>query len=94
MFRPNRPSSGVQVVVVKESVAHCKAVLFLLTGCLGLVLVMWVNDCFNFGVLELHMFALFVMWDVLCCRSQWPPGLRQELSSLSRTVGSWVGIPL
>jgi hypothetical protein len=27
MFRPNRPSSGVQVVVSKESATHCKAVL-------------------------------------------------------------------
>jgi hypothetical protein len=28
MFWPNRPSSGVQVVVMKESAAHCNAVLF------------------------------------------------------------------
>jgi hypothetical protein len=27
-------------------------------------------------------------------RSQWPLGLRHELSSLSRTLGSWVRIPL
>jgi hypothetical protein len=27
-------------------------------------------------------------------RSQWPRGLRHELSSLSRTLGSWVRIPL
>jgi hypothetical protein len=32
MFRPNRPSSGVQVVVIKVSAAHYKAVLFLLYG--------------------------------------------------------------
>jgi hypothetical protein len=28
MFRPNWPSSGVQVVVVKESAAYCNAVFF------------------------------------------------------------------
>jgi hypothetical protein len=28
MFRPNRPSSGVQVVTMKESAAHCNSVLF------------------------------------------------------------------
>jgi hypothetical protein len=27
-------------------------------------------------------------------RSQWPRGLRHELSSLTRTLGSWVRIPL
>jgi hypothetical protein len=28
MFRPNRPSSGVRVVTVKDSAAHCNAVFF------------------------------------------------------------------
>jgi uncharacterized membrane protein len=28
MFQPNHPSSGVQVVVVKGSAAHCNAVFF------------------------------------------------------------------
>jgi hypothetical protein len=28
----------------------------------------------------------------LLCRSQWPRGLRHELSSLARTLGSWVQI--
>jgi hypothetical protein len=28
MFQPNRPSSGVEIVVVKESAAHCNAVFF------------------------------------------------------------------
>jgi hypothetical protein len=28
------------------------------------------------------------------CQSQWPRGLRHELSSLSRTLGSWVRTPL
>jgi hypothetical protein len=27
-------------------------------------------------------------------RSQWPRGIRHELSSLARTLGTWVGIPL
>jgi hypothetical protein len=28
------------------------------------------------------------------CRSQWPRGIRRELSSLARALGSWVRIPL
>jgi hypothetical protein len=31
---------------------------------------------------------------VVSCRSQWPRGLKHELSSLARTLGSWVRIPL
>jgi hypothetical protein len=38
MFRPNRPSSGAQVVVMKESAAHCNAVLLFLYNYLGLIL--------------------------------------------------------
>jgi hypothetical protein len=32
--------------------------------------------------------------DVRPCRSQGPRGLRQQLSSLARNLGSWVEIPL
>jgi hypothetical protein len=56
MFCPNQPSSAVPVVVVKESTAHCKAVF--LCGCLGLLLVMWVNVRFFFDVLELLVSAV------------------------------------
>jgi hypothetical protein len=28
------------------------------------------------------------------CRSLWPRGLRRELSSLARTLGSWIRFPL
>jgi hypothetical protein len=28
MFRPNRPSSGVQVVMVKDAAPHCNAVFY------------------------------------------------------------------
>jgi hypothetical protein len=31
---------------------------------------------------------------ILLGRSQWPRGLRREMSSLARTLGSWVRIPL
>jgi uncharacterized protein (DUF111 family) len=64
IFGPNRPSSGVQVVVMKESAGHCSAVLFPLCGCLGLLRVMWLTICINFGVLELHVFVLPVIHDV------------------------------
>jgi hypothetical protein len=43
MFRPNRPSSGAHVLVVKDSAAHCKGVLFLLCVYPGLFLVMLLN---------------------------------------------------
>jgi hypothetical protein len=38
MFRPNCPASGVQVVVMKESAAHCNAVLLFLRNYIGLIL--------------------------------------------------------
>jgi hypothetical protein len=38
MFRPNQPSSGVQVVVMKESAAYCNAVLLILCSFRGLIL--------------------------------------------------------
>jgi hypothetical protein len=31
---------------------------------------------------------------IYTCRSQWPRGLRHKLSSLARTLASWVRIPL
>jgi hypothetical protein len=31
---------------------------------------------------------------LIICRSQWPRGLRYEMFSLARTLGSWVRIPL
>jgi hypothetical protein len=37
----------------------------------------------------------FVLWlQFVYCPSHWPRGLRHELSSLARTLGSWVGIQL
>jgi hypothetical protein len=51
MFRPNWPSSGVQIVVVKASAAHCNAIFFLsilvasvifgYVGCTWLLLVLF-----------------------------------------------------
>jgi hypothetical protein len=38
MFGPNRPSSGIQAVVMKESAVHCNAVLLFLCSFLGLFL--------------------------------------------------------
>jgi hypothetical protein len=38
MVRPNRASSGVPVVVMKESASHCDAVLLSLCSCFGLFL--------------------------------------------------------
>jgi hypothetical protein len=36
----------------------------------------------------------YVLVAVYLCRSQWPRSLRHELSSLTRTLGSWVRMPL
>jgi hypothetical protein len=60
-FRPNRPSSGVQVVI-KGSAAHCNAVFFVLFGCLGLLRLCRLTICINFGVLELQVFVLPVLY--------------------------------
>jgi hypothetical protein len=38
-------------------------------------------------------FLVFVTY-IPSCRSQWPRGLRHEMSSLARTLGSWVRTPL
>jgi hypothetical protein len=52
MFLPNQPSSGVQVVVMKESSARCNALLlFFSYKYLGLY-VMWVYRLFYLRVLE------------------------------------------
>jgi hypothetical protein len=37
IFRPNRPLSDVEVVVMKESTAYCNAVLLFLCNCLRLI---------------------------------------------------------
>jgi hypothetical protein len=41
----------------------------------------------------IYIFQAFKILNVVC-RSQWPRGLRHELSSLARTLGSWVRIAL
>jgi hypothetical protein len=41
-FRPNWPSSGVQVVMVKDSAARCNEGFFLLLQLPLVILVMWV----------------------------------------------------
>jgi hypothetical protein len=41
-------------------------------------------------IVQLSFPKLILIWS----RSQWPRGLKHELSSLARKLGSWVGIPL
>jgi hypothetical protein len=57
MFRPYWPSSGVQVVMVKDSAAHCNAVFFppiaVASGCFSYV----GYHQFYLGVLGLHVVA-------------------------------------
>jgi hypothetical protein len=62
MFRHNRPSSCVQVVVMKESAGHCNAILLLLCNYLGLLLVMW-NPVFKHPVALLYL-KLFMYYTV------------------------------
>jgi hypothetical protein len=40
-----------------------------------------------------RLFDLLILF-ISSCRSQWPRGLRHELSSLARALASWVRIPL
>jgi hypothetical protein len=58
MFRPNRPSSGVQVVMVKDSAAHCNVVFFPSTDVASGYLVMWVTISFYLGVFGLPWLIL------------------------------------
>jgi hypothetical protein len=66
MFRPNWPSSGVQVVMVQDSSAHCNVVFFppivVASGYFGYVGYHW----FYFGVLGLHVVAFGFVWFVGC----------------------------
>jgi hypothetical protein len=57
MFQSNRPSSGVQVFVIRGSAAHCNAALFHLDSCLGFNLIIRVNQSYYLGVLELHIYG-------------------------------------
>jgi hypothetical protein len=43
---------------------------------------------------KIKLFRKFKCTPYRCCRSQWPRGLRHEMSSPARTLGSWVRIPL
>jgi hypothetical protein len=60
-----------------------------------------VNDTryLSFILLLLLRVSSFALRHLLCAKleyrlSQWPRGLRHELSSLARTLGSWAEIPL
>jgi hypothetical protein len=59
MFRPNWPSSGILVVMVKDSAAHCNAGFFpptvVASGYSGYV----DSHQFYLGVLRLHIFRIY-----------------------------------
>jgi hypothetical protein len=42
----------------------------------------------------MHVLFTFVLHITRLSRSQWPRGLRHELSSLAQPLGSWIRIPL
>jgi hypothetical protein len=52
MFRPNRPSSDVQAVAMKDCAALCNAVLFSYVVASDYFRLCELTICFNFGVLE------------------------------------------
>jgi hypothetical protein len=54
------------------------------------VLMAWCVIKFSTG----RALSFFCRYHCDVCRSQWPCGLRHELSSLARTLGSWLRIPL
>jgi hypothetical protein len=60
MFRPNRPSSGVPLVVVKESSAHCNAVFVPAVVVASDYLVMWVT--FSFILVSLGYMTLLLVF--------------------------------
>jgi hypothetical protein len=57
------------------------------------VLVGYVSAVFVNFVNSFQMTILCVCIYIYICRSQWPRGLRHELSSLARKLGSCVRIP-
>jgi hypothetical protein len=66
MCRPNWPTSGVQVIVIKDFAAHCNEVFFppiaVASGYFGYV------GCHKFylGVLGLHVVAFGFVWFICC----------------------------
>jgi hypothetical protein len=50
--------------------------------------------CFSIGLARKTRSMMNSTQSLRRCRSQWPRGLKHELSSPSRTLGSWVRIPL
>jgi hypothetical protein len=66
MFQSNWPSSGVQVVMAKDSAAHCNAgfvpPIVVASGYFGYV----GYHQFYLGVLGLHMVAYGSLWFVGC----------------------------
>jgi hypothetical protein len=84
IFRPNRPSSGVEAVVIKESAAHCNAVSFLSCGSsdswvCGLVRCCYARVCL--------MVLVRGLWAVL---SWWPTAI-QQTSVATETFESIIG---
>jgi hypothetical protein len=76
------------VVLVDTRVEAWGGGMVLNPGCFG----QWTEACYE--KLQLLCIFLSYFWLLTLCRSQWPRGLRHELSSLTRTLGSWVRIPL
>jgi hypothetical protein len=66
MFRPSWPSSGVRLVVVGDSAAHCNVVFFppvvVASGYFGYV----GYHQFYLGVLGLHVVSFSFVWFVGC----------------------------
>jgi hypothetical protein len=69
--------------------------LMMVLSCRNMSLCVYIGE----GTELLSLFSQLVQFTnysrvVVLCRSQWPRGLRHELSSLARMLGSWVRIPL
>jgi hypothetical protein len=54
----------------------------------------WHPSSAEVKMVELYLHSpVYLHGIVVNCRSQWPRGLRHELSSVARTLGSWIRIP-
>jgi hypothetical protein len=96
IWNQNSCQRGPRLGKIQETLKHDCSVIYVLTYKLHLgfsvnfrMVVSLVLSLIN----EIQDGTLFTKSKTHHCRSQWPRGLRHELSSLARTLASWARIP-